>query len=92
MSERFTAEGDGKNESDTSSCSVSLDLKEFFGCGGYRDLFLRAKRAPGHAYNESDEKNSLFLSIYLVYLCGGVCMCVCVFASGCLCLQLCRMS
>ncbi len=28
VSERFTAEGDGRNESDTSSCCVSLALKE----------------------------------------------------------------
>lgn len=48
-----------------SSCSVSLVLKEIFRCGGCR--FLRKiRRAPGPAYNESDEKSSLFLGLYLV--------------------------
>lgn len=61
MSERFSAQGDSKNEYDTSPCCVSLILKEYLDVEA-REMGLQGKKeAPGLVYNESDEK-----SIYLV--------------------------
>lgn len=95
VSERFTAEGDGETENDTSSCCVSLVLKQYLDVEGIETCLWGKRRAPGPVYNEPDEESSLFLGFYLVCPCGGVCLCDCVRVCmhlGAHFLHLCRLS
>lgn len=47
MSERFTTEREGINESDTPFLLCVTRSKRVVGCGGYGDVFVRGKKREG---------------------------------------------